>query len=222
VPGIQLAARYRPAGRVNAVGGDFYGIWPDERGAWRIVVGDVTGKGATEATMTGLVRHTLHAGTLRGDGIASELTLANDVLLSQPGGGRYCTALYGRLEPPNGGARLQLVSAGHPPPLLRRADGTVAEVPVRGSLLGLERGMRYDPVAVELGAGDLLLLYTDGATELRGLQVPEGDAALRRLLRDHGDGSPTELLEAIEHHALVQSEGSPRDDIALLALRCEP
>ena len=88
IPGAELAARYRAAGRSNEVGGDFYDVFEAAEGGWTFVIGDVVGKGAEAAAVTSLVRATLQAAALRGDG-------PNDA----PAAGRRGAAPRGRAHP---------------------------------------------------------------------------------------------------------------------------
>ena len=93
IPGVEIAARFRPAGEANDVGGDFYDIFvrgPDE---WAITIGDVCGKGADAAAVTSLARHTLRATAMRGDDPPDELlrTLNRAMLAEGPMAYQFCT-----------------------------------------------------------------------------------------------------------------------------------
>ena len=93
IPGVEIAARFRPAGETNDVGGDFYDIFvrgPDE---WAITIGDVCGKGADAAAVTSLARHTLRATAMRGDDPPDELlrTLNRAMLAEGPLAYQFCT-----------------------------------------------------------------------------------------------------------------------------------
>ncbi len=220
VPGAELAARYRAAGRSNEVGGDFYDVFAATEGEWGFVIGDVVGKGAEAAAITSLVRATLQASTLRGDEPGDALRLVDESLRRRPGQVQFCSAVHGRLRPARGGGLdVRIFNAGHPVPLIVRRDGEVEPVEVHGTLLGVTAEPQFGEVAVRLEEGDSLLLYTDGATELRGGDPWRGEAALRAALDGAGAATPRDLVELIEHQALVQSGGELRDDLALLAIR---
>ncbi len=132
IEGLRLASLYRPAGEENLVGGDFYDAFPTPAG-WMLLVGDVTGRGAEAAALTGQARHTLRtAGALLGDPDAAleQLNLA----LAQRDG---ADAVHGRARarrPRTRGPR-DVRCAGHPQPLLVR-DGEVAPVGHFGPMLG--------------------------------------------------------------------------------------
>ncbi|MEA2480145.1 MAG: hypothetical protein QOJ07_2067 [Thermoleophilaceae bacterium] len=219
IPGVDLAVRYRPAGRSNEVGGDCYDVFGD--GPYAFMVADVVGKGPQAAALTALVRHTLRAAHLRGDDPVSALGLVNEALLAAPLPSRLCTAICGLLEVRPDGLALRIACAGHPPPLVRRAGGAVEEVGVGGLLLGVATDAEFEEVEVVLAPGDALVLYTDGATELRGADPRLGERLLREQLARPGRPSALELVEGVERAALVASEGDLRDDMALLALRAD-
>ena len=223
VPGLELAASYRAAGDENQVGGDFYDAFLAEDGVWAVVVGDVTGKGAEAAALTSLTRHTLRAGALRGSSAADNLALLNAALWSHGDTqGRFASVVYARVCPSDEGATLTMASGGHPPPLLRRADGRVEEVEARGTLVGALRETTFSEHTVALGAGDLLLLYTDGVTEVRRSDGLFGERALRELLEAQGGASAQDVVTAVERSAVELQGGVPRDDIAVVAVRVRP
>jgi serine phosphatase RsbU (regulator of sigma subunit) len=129
------------------------------------------------------------------------------------------TMVYGRVERPAGGDgpwRLWLANAGHPPLLLRSADGTVQLLDgVTGLLIGVDGAHRRDSVALDLPPGSTLVAYTDGLIEAPGADLDDGIAALvARVAEAPADATPAELCL----HA-VGPEPDRRDDIAVLALR---
>lgn len=221
VPGLELAARYRAAGDQNEVGGDFYDVFRGPDDTWTLLIGDVAGKGPEAAAVTSLTRHTLRAMTLRGAGPRECLHLLTDALLSEPAvGGRFCTTLYARVSPgDDGGVDMTLATGGHLPPRILRADGTVDRVDLRGAIVGGLRDPRFAEVSERLEPGDVLLLFTDGVTELRGRDPGVGERVLDALLAEHAGAAPAALVDAIERRVVALQSGEPRDDIALLAAR---
>lgn len=219
IPGIALAARYRAAGEFNEVGGDFYDVMPCPSGDWIVVVGDVTGKGAEAAAVTGLARYTLRAASLQTESPSEMLGLLNAAMRTQDEGGTLCTAAVARLRPGKGPLRVTLALGGHEPALVLRADGRVEEAGRYGSLLGLLDDPRLHDTALALGPGETLLLYTDGMTDAGAPAGAIGEDGLSELLATLGVGAPDALLLGLEHAAVAAQEGEPRDDIALLAIR---
>lgn len=221
VPGLELAARYRPAGRDVAVGGDFYDVFCLQDSSCRLLIGDVSGKGAKAAAVTGLIRFIVAGAARAGGDDPLVLTLANQELLRQASLGEFCTAIYGSLTRADGRVRLRLSSAGHLPPLVLGTDGGLRELTAHGPALGISSSARWPSIDAELAPGELLLLYTDGAVELWREAPLEGERQLRELLRGCAGRPAAEILERIEHHVLLMSGGEPRDDLALLAVRAD-
>ena len=132
---------------------------------------------------------------------------------------QFCSAVHGRLRPAAGGVEVLLLAAGHPPPLVLRREGARGGRRGRGHAARRRgRALRSARRAVHLGPGDVLLLYTDGATELRGGEPWRGESALRETLLASAGVPLQELVERVEHQALVLSGGELRDDLALLAV----
>jgi PAS domain S-box-containing protein len=222
VPGLELAARYRPAGEENEVGGDFYDAFGSGDGVWTVIIGDVSGKGAEAAALTSLSRHTLRAASLRTSEPIESLELHNEALWSQADPlGRFCTTLYAQVRPAEGGADVRLATGGHLPPVILRAGGRVEHVQVRGTLVGGLQAPTFGERHVRLDPGDLLLLYTDGVVELRSAAdaVASGTDALDAVLREHRGAPAEEIVAAVEERAVALQDGEPRDDIALVAVR---
>jgi serine phosphatase RsbU (regulator of sigma subunit) len=130
----------------------------------------------------------------------------------------FLTAACACLETSATGARLVLACAGHPPPLVRRADGRVEPVGSAGSLLGVFEEIELAAVEVELAPGDLLVLYTDGVIEARGADGFFGTDRLSRLLAECAGLEAPEVAERIERAVIGFQAGRPRDDVAVLVL----
>jgi len=221
VPGVQLAARYRPAGEENQVGGDFYDVFPTRDGRWMAVIGDVSGKGASAAALTALARHTLFAGALRGDDVVADLRLLNDAILQRGGGGgtHFCTVVMAELSRDGaGGLTVRMANGGHPAPLVVRRDGAVEETQAGGTLIGAVEHPELPAQEIRLHPGDLLVAFTDGATELRGPDPAEGERVLRACLTARA-GQPASVVAAAIERAIAEAAGGEiSDDLALLVL----
>ncbi|MYV70053.1 SpoIIE family protein phosphatase, partial [Streptomyces sp. SID2131] len=130
------------------------------------VLGDVCGKGVQAAQVSSMARYTVRADAGEADSPADLLGRLNTALLAQ-GAARFLTAVCTVFQPSPGGLSGVIALAGHPPALVRRADGRVEPLGTPGTLLGVMDTVRLTDVPFELAPGDLLLLYTDGATEAR-------------------------------------------------------
>ncbi|MCL2768705.1 MAG: SpoIIE family protein phosphatase [Solirubrobacterales bacterium] len=217
MPGFEIAARYRPVGELNEVGGDFYDVLPYRRG-WMLVIGDVCGKGAEAASVTALARHTLRAAARLDTHPTGMLELLHRTLQAQQPEGQMCTVCLVVVEPPGARARLTIALAGHPRPLIVGPAGTTTAAGRPGTILGTVDPIAVEEVPIELCEGETLLLYTDGVPDAararhRGAPPLEHVGAQARAL-DLG-----EMLRAIEAAAVDSADGHPQDDIALLGLR---
>jgi PAS domain S-box-containing protein len=221
IPGVETAARFRPTGEGNEVGGDFYDVFESgSRGGWTVVMGDVCGKGPDAAAVTALARYTLRAAAMREQLPSRSLFMLNEALLRQRNDRRFCTVAYAHIEKLDEGARAGLSTGGHPLPLLLRADGGVEAVGAPGTVLGIYRDPDLEDHAVMLAPGDSLVFYTDGVIESR--MSTDGVLDERRLAElvstCAGRGADA-IAAAVEEAAVLSQQGRPKDDIAVLVLR---
>lgn len=220
VPDLEIAARYQPA-RGEEVVGDFYDVFRAARSSWCVVMGDVCGKGPDAATVTALAHYTLRAAAAHSVSPARVLGLLNTALLQQrPGDERFVTVALASVRILRGRVLATLSSAGHPPPLLRRGDGSVDEACKPGMALGLfDKPPLFDTKLV-LAPGDSLVFYTDGVTEARRGAEELGLDGLRQLVATVPRGSSAAHLAAsIEAHLSEYRDGLPRDDTAILVIQ---
>ncbi|MGH4015291.1 MAG: SpoIIE family protein phosphatase [Pseudonocardiaceae bacterium] len=213
VPGLQLAACYRPAGQDAEVGGDWYDAFLLPGGDLAVVIGDVVGHDMAAAASMGQLRSMLRAlavdtGSTPDDVVARLDRLATGLQVTS-----FTTLLYGRIRQTGSQCLLCWANAGHPPPLLVDSGGAGRLLTeAQGLVLGTQPDTGRRCMEVPLPPGSTLLLYTDGLTERRGGRpdddVVERCAALAGLPLDQ---LCDELL----------SGAPPYDDIALLAVRVE-
>jgi sigma-B regulation protein RsbU (phosphoserine phosphatase) len=217
VPDLDVAAAYRPAGRGDEVGGDFYDVFEVGDGAWAVVVGDVRGKGVQAAVVTSLARHTLRGSAIRTEKPSEALQELNRVLLKSDSS-RFCTVVVVRLQRTGGAWRATICCGGHPQPMLVSAAGKVRTVGSPGTLIGVLEDPSLPDVEVPLDPGDAMLLYTDGVTEGRCGGAFYGEIRLAGALQ-RGAGSAESLVDGVLSDVLHFQAGYPRDDIAVVAIR---
>jgi serine phosphatase RsbU (regulator of sigma subunit) len=216
VPGMEIAARFRPAGAANEVGGDFYDIFETAGGRWALVIGDVCGKGADAAAVTAIARYTLRAAAMQAEeGPEYALRLLNGVLMQQVSPDRFCTVAYATLDLSDGVAKLAVASGGHPTPLIVHADGRVNPIGDPGTLLGVVPDPVLSEATTDLQPGDCIVFYTDGLTEARTRDGLFDEERLIETLQQCGGLDPSAVTDHIEQ-ALTDLRAVARDDIALL------
>ncbi|MGA5200276.1 PP2C family protein-serine/threonine phosphatase [Streptomyces variegatus] len=225
VPGLETAVHYHTAAP-DQLGGDFYDLFPVAGDRWAFFLGDVCGKGPEAASLTSLTRYTLRAAAHHDPDPASALSTLNAVLHERytgDGNPRYCTCIFGIIEPggDQGPTTVRLASGGHPPALVLRSDGRAEFLPTPGGLLiGVVPGAPIGTAETVLAPGDTVVLYTDGLTEARIGPARDdlyGEDALHAFATDHAPAAPHEVITALT--GLLESFGDGLDDdTALLAL----
>lgn len=213
IPGVELAARFRP-GKAN-VGGDWYDVFQLPSGEYGIVMGDVAGHGLPAAVVMGRMRSALRAYALETTDPADVLARLNRKMQHfEPEA--TATVLYAVCEP--GADWVRVSSAGHWPPILALPGSPAQPVEVNPDvLIGLGDETPRRTTTVKLPPGAVLCFYTDGLIERRDISIQTG---IDRLCDAIYAGSP-EVVCAAVMAALIGRE-PPGDDVALLLLRRKP
>lgn len=221
IPELTLAARFRPAGGVNTVGGDFYDLFPipGDPASWMVVMGDVTGKGPAAAAITALARYTMRTVTLYEHEPSRVLERLNHVLLHDGDRRRLCTAVCAHVRATAGRTTVTVATAGHPPPLLADDDGGVAPVGAAGTLLGAFDDGAWTDTTLELSGRQMLVLYTDGVIDTCGERERFGPERLEAVLAAAAGHDPDHLASALDEALLAFQHGPQRDDVAVLVLQ---
>ena len=218
MPGWSAATLYRPAGEQNWVGGDFYDAFA-VRGGWLAIVGDVAGRGAAAAALTGLARHTLRtAATLLEDPLEAVRTL-NGELLGLERMSLCSVAAVLLSEDEEGRAIAEILCAGHPLPLLVRG-GAVRPIGSFSPMLGAYEIDHWGRTSYLLEPGDLLVLFTDGVFDTVGAVERFGEERLARTL-DGATDAP-DAVARIDAALSAFEVGEQADDTAILAVQRMP
>jgi GAF domain-containing protein len=218
-PGMEIAARYRPAGLGAEVGGDFYDAWPIQDG-FAIAIGDVAGKGASAAALTALTRHAMRISSRYERSPGDVLRVANDAIIGHDRSGEFCTAALAFLRPESGGYRVTTACAGHAPPLLlRNRTGATEQAGICGTLLGVDASAQFHDYDTVLAVGDVLTFWTDGVTERRNEGTLFGEERLAALIETLAGRPAEEIVRRIDEAVVDFAPGLPDDDVAILAAR---
>jgi PAS domain S-box-containing protein len=211
-PGLFFDALYRPGKGDAEIGGDWYDAFETRRGHIVVAIGDVTGNGVEAAQTMVQLRQAIRVASVRTVDPSAILQLANDALFVESHE-RFASAWVGVIPP--AGNVMHYASAGHPPPFVRNADGSVGQLPQMGQLLGVAWECVFRNYECALEPGMLLALYTDGLTEI-ARDVTAAEREIAQVLRSDSilaEPHPAETLE----RAIVRSD--LRDDLAILTLR---
>lgn len=161
IPGWEFRGHYEPA---LDVGGDYYDCLELSDGRIGIGIGDVSGKGVSAALYMVHLRTAVRTHAPGASDPAEVLGRVNRALIPDLDEGMFVTCAFAILEPASG--RFRVASAGHPPPLLRRRDGSVAEMTLpRSSPLGINEQVAFASRVFSIGPGETVILYTDGVSE---------------------------------------------------------
>ncbi|MGO1316132.1 MAG: PP2C family protein-serine/threonine phosphatase [Cellulomonadaceae bacterium] len=214
--GLELGCLYTPSSRSDQVGGDWYDAVRLSGGGAGIVIGDVTGHDVSAAARMGQLRAMLRASLWDTDEAPSASLSQLDRVNAGLDLGITATAVVGRLDRTRSGVSFRWSNAGHLPPVLRRADGTVQLLDARGDLmLGVVPETPRTNHEVSLRRGDTLVLYTDGLIERRGTPLPESIARLAEAVGRVGGAAASDVAP------LLLTETTPEldDDVAILVVR---
>ncbi|MEV6828490.1 PP2C family protein-serine/threonine phosphatase [Amycolatopsis sp. NPDC051102] len=221
--GVEFAGRYRPARDGERIGGDFYDVHSaitadgDESLA---VLGDVCGKGLDAAVLTGKIRTTLRALLPMAGDHHRLLDLLNRTL-GDNNDARYVTLVLASARREGADVRLRVTCAGHPPPLIVRADGRVEEAESQGSLIGVLPEIESVSADITLRPGETCLLYTDGIIEARGGPLGDamfGEERLKQAVTECANMPADAVVERVQMLASQWIGRGTHDDMAVLAI----
>jgi sigma-B regulation protein RsbU (phosphoserine phosphatase) len=214
VPGWDLAGCNRPC---RTVGGDYYDFALED-GRLLIALGDVSGKGTGAALLMTVLRAAVRAHWTE-SWLADGVARINRTVCQNVPSSKYVTFFLAALEPALG--RLTFVNAGHNPPLLVRADGSLQRLEDGGLVLGMFENIVYTQGSVCLEKGDTLVIYSDGVTETWSPQGDEfGEEKLVELVTGSRSLGAAALQDAVLRE-LERFEAGARatDDRTLVVLK---
>jgi phosphoserine phosphatase RsbU/P len=217
VAGVDLAG-YNAA--CHGVGGDYYDFLPYPDGRVGMLVGDVAGKGMPAALLMSSLQARVQVLFDDPTNLAALVTRLNRIITANCPSNRFITFFIGVLDPKTG--ELKYVNAGHNPPLVAHADGTVEKLEGTGLILGILAMATYQQGVCQMGPGDALLLFSDGVTEPVAPDGDEefGEERLAQVLAGLRDQSAEEIIASINQRVddFTQS-APPADDITLVVVK---
>ena len=201
----------------HEVGGDYYDVTRVSSHCWSAVVADVSGKGVGSALLASLLQGALITATEHADAMGHRMERLNRFLLDRTGGEKYATVFYCLLHEDG---RMYYVNAAHCPPMVVRANGERLELEASGTPVGLVETAEFAVVEQRLGAGDKIVIYSDGVTEAQNLERRFfGKRRLREVVEAHAGDSCTAIHDAIQDAVAGFTEGAAQsDDITLVVL----
>lgn len=214
-PGLDLAAMTRPC---QHVGGDFFDFLDFGADGLGLAVADVSGKGVPAALILSSLQATLRAEASASTPPEPIVRRVNERLCLDVESGNFASMLYGHLDLNR--QTFRYVNAGHPAGLIVRRDGHVERLDEGGLLLGVAGEAEYVGADHSLAAGDLLVLYSDGVTDVLNADDEEfGPERLERLLPRLAHLPSRAVIDHIVRAVESFVGGSLPDDITLLVAR---
>ncbi len=217
VPGVDLAG-YNAA--CHTVGGDYYDFLPYPDGRVGLLVGDVAGKGMPAALLMSSLQARVQVLFDDPTNLAALVTRLNRIITSNCPSNRFITFFISVLDPKTG--ELTYVNAGHNPPLVAHADGTVEKLEGTGLILGILPMATYQQGVCHMDVGDALLLFSDGVSEPVSPHADEefGEDRLAQVLATLRDQSADSIIACINQKVDEFTGGAPPlDDITLVVAK---
>ena len=201
------------------IGGDYYDFIEREDGRLVIALGDVSGKGTAAALLMSSLHAAIHAQTGSHDSIVETISAVNKYLAENIPPNRFVTLFYAELDPESGA--VSFLNAGHNPPLIVHAAGTVEQLASGGLPLGIKADADYREGRTTLQLGDVLVIYSDGVTEAASPNGEEfGPTRLYEVVSRNVDASAAGIRDRIESALTKFSQGTQAaDDITLVIVK---
>src|SRR5213083_2572392 len=201
------------------IGGDYYDFIQREGGKLVVALGDVSGKGTAAALLMSSLHAAVHAQADTHDSIVTTIAAVNRYLVESIPQNRFVTLFYAELDPKNGS--LAFLNAGHNPPLIVHAVGTMEQLASGGLPLGILADADFREGRRKLYPGDVLVIYSDGVSEAVNPNGEEfGATRLYEVVARNLDTSASGIRDRIESALTKFCQGTPAaDDITLVIVK---
>ncbi len=201
------------------IGGDYYDFIQREDGRLIIALGDVSGKGTAAALLMSSLHAAIHAQASSNNSLSDTISIINRYLAANIPSNRFITLFYAELDPQTGA--LSFLNAGHNPPLIVRAAGTMEQLDSGGLPLGIMPDANFREGRTQLQHGDVLVIYSDGVSESTNPRGEEfGPARLYEAVASNLAATASGLRDCIEAAITKFAQGTPSaDDITLVIVK---
>jgi len=198
------------------IGGDYYDFIQRDNGKLIVALGDVSGKGPAAALLMSSLHAAVHAHSDTHNSLAKTIGAVNRYLVDSTPANRFVTLFYAELDPKNGS--LAFLNAGHNPPLICHAGGTMEQLAAGGLPLGIMANADFREGKTRLRPGDVLVIYSDGVSEAVNPKGEEfGPTRLYETVSRNLDASAAGIRDRIESALTKFCQGTPAaDDITLV------
>ena len=201
------------------IGGDYYDFIERTDGKLVVALGDVSGKGTAAALLMSSLHAAVHAQADIHNSLVKTISAVNRYLVESIPPNRFVTLFYAELDPEKGS--LSFLNAGHNPPLIVHAGGTMEQLAAGGLPLGIMPNADFREGRTRLHPGDVLVIYSDGVTEAVNPKGEEfGPTRLYEVVARNIDSSAAGIRDRIEAALTKFCQGTPAaDDITLVIVK---
>ena len=218
IDGVEIATCWQPA---SGVGGDCFDAIPFGAHRAALSIADVVGKGIPAALLMSNLQAAVRAFATEAAQPADLCQQVNRILCGHVGEGRFISFFYCIVDSDAGA--ITYANAGHYPPIVVRADGTIERLEAGGAVLGVFSDRLYEQGQTAFGRGDRLVMFTDGITEARNAREDEfGEKRLLDLVVEHRACSAPALQARLVDAVSTFTGGSFQDDATLIVMAAEP
>ena len=201
------------------IGGDYYDFIHKRNGNLVVALGDVSGKGTAAALLMSSLHAAVHAQFDTHGSLAETISSINRYLVESIPANRFVTLFYADLNPKTG--ELAFLNAGHNPPLIVHASGTMEQLAAGGLPLGIMADADFREGRTTLNPGDVLVIYSDGVSEAVSPTGEEfGPTRLYEAVARNLDASAAGIRDRIESALTKFAQGTPaNDDITMVIVK---
>jgi len=215
--GCDIQAFWKP---LNGVGGDYFDAMQLDDSTVALCIADVAGKGLPAALLMSNMQATVRRLMQATCSPAQLCRQFNRVAVENTTSERFVTLFYAVLDLKT--RTLRYTNAGHVPPMLVRAGGTIERLCDGGTVLGAFGDSDYDETQIDVRAGDRMVFVTDGITEARNVEDEEfGDARLAALLLQYRDLEPAQLQRVLIDSVVSFAGEALQDDATIMIVSCD-